>query len=600
MTNNNNPFRLPVKPTGPVKAVVVKVIEKLLSLDKLANYYDQRPNQAAENPSDHVEAFLNFTMDVLGADLTVNNPQALEDIPKDGSVIMMANHPLGGLEGVAMTRQLMKIRPDLKVLTNELLANIPEFADIFIGVDVLSQDARAKNTQGMRRVFKHLKSGGALLIYPAGMVSAINATNWKVEDRAWNHVVGKLARQFQATCVPFYVHGRNSKLFYTAGLIHPRLRTALLPRELVNKAGSHVSMTIGSPIAWKDIEKLDNADRVTAYLRTATDLLSHDSEKAKIDSVSYPPLEVKARSEDELREIEKKLESLVEHRLLQYRNFDVYCIPYGELGLMMDEIAIARERTFRAAGEGTGLETDSDKFDPHYLHLFIWDRDKNAIVGGYRMGLVDEIVRTRGVEGLYSRSLYKFDEKYINRLGQALEMGRSFVCPEYQRHPRALDLLWQGIGNWVARHPEYHTLFGCVSISREHSTRALAFLNDSLMESYRAEQQFLNDVRPVAPLKVRNKVWSDEVLKSLSNLTLINKLLGQCDPGKSVPILLRQYLALNGRFIGFSVNHGFNDSLDGLIMVDLRKTSIKYLQRYLGESGSETFIKQWRLNLAVA
>jgi len=592
---NKNPFRLPIKNPG-----LALFTEKLLVLDKLASIYDQRPNQPTKTPAEQLPEFLEHTLSSLGASFAVNNPEALADIPASGATIMFSNHPLGGLEGVAMTHELMKIRPDLKVLTNELLATIPEFESIFIGVDVLSSNAKAKNAKGMRQVFKHLRSGGALLIYPAGMVAAINTKNGRIEDRQWNNVIGKLAQQFEAACVPFYVHGRNSKLFYLAGLIHPRLRTLLLPRELTNKSGKAVSMTVGTPIQWKDIAQLNNADEITAYLRTASGLLSESQDHEKTSDLVHPPLEQEQLSDDRLSEIEQQLAQLSERRLLQYRDFSVYCASYDELGIVIDELAVARERTFRAAGEGTGFEADSDRYDPYYLHLFIWDHAKNAIVGGYRMGRVDEIVASHGVEGLYSRSLYKFDEKYIHRLGQAVEMGRSFVCPEYQRHPRALDLLWQGIGNWVAKNPEYHTLFGCVSISREHSTRALAFLNDSLMESYRAEQQFLTDVKPLTPLKVRNKVWSMDVLKSLSNLTMINKLLGQCDPGKSVPILLRQYLTLNGRFIGFSVNHGFNDSLDGLIMVDLRKTPTKYLQRYLGKSGSETFMKHWELNLAAA
>jgi len=117
-----------------------------------------------------------------------------------------------------------------------------------------------------------------------------------------------------------------------------------------------------------------------------------------------------------------------------------------------------------------------------------------------------------------------------------------------------------------------------------------------LMESFRAEQQMLADVRPVEPLKIRNRVWSQELLKSLTNIAVINKLLGQCDPGKSIPVLLRQYLALNGRFVGFSVNRNFNDSLDGLILVDLRKTPMKYLQRYLGKDGSADFLSLWRVD----
>lgn len=595
MEQEFNPFRLPLKPRW-----LSATIERLLCLHRLASVYDSRPNKDATDPAQHAEQFLQHTLTSLNADMVVNNPDALAAIPESGATIFVANHPLGGLEGVAMTQLLLKHRSDLKVLTNELLTEIPEFSDVFIGVDVLSRDATEKNMRGMRQVMKHMRKGGALLVYPAGMVSAINPRTGHIEDRQWNNIAGKLAKQYQATCLPFFVHGRNSQLFYLAGLIHRRLRTALLPRELANAGKKPVSLTVGSPIEWKDIAPLQDADNITAYLRTATGLLSDAVDEKAVATNTLPDLAAPIRSEQELETLAEDLQQLSEFKLLEHRDFAVYCAPYEKLGAVMGEIAVARERTFRTVGEGTGQNADSDHFDPHYLHLFIWDHGQGAIVGGYRLGRTDEIVKSKGVNGLYSRSLYKFDEQYINRFGGALEVGRSFVTPEYQRHPRALDLLWQGIGRWVVENPGYHTLFGCVSISNEHSSRARAFLSDSLMKSFRAEQEYLNDVRPVAPLKVKGRVWTNEVLASLSNITLINKLLGQCDPGKTVPILLRHYLALNGRIVGFSVNRSFNESLDGLIVVDLRKTPAKYLQRYLGKAGSLEFLQLWSLDNAAA
>jgi hypothetical protein len=259
----------------------------------------------------------------------------------------------------------------------------------------------------------------------------------------------------------------------------------------------------------------------------------------------------------------------------------------------MSAIAYSRELTFRAAGEGTGKPLDQDQFDPHYEHLFLWDTKHSRLAGGYRIGRADEIVKMRGLKGLYSYSHYRFSEQTIKRLGKALEMGRSFITPEYQRLPKSLDLLWKGIGAYVAKNSDYTTLFGCVSISSEHSALARAFLSDSLLASFRTEQEYLLDVKPRVPLKVKGKVWRPDTLKSLSSIAVINKLLGQFDPGKRVPILLRQYLALNGRFVCFSVNTGFNDALDGLIIVDLRKTPSKYLKRYLGKDGSERFLARW-------
>ncbi len=587
----SNPFRL-----AGGRAPLARLAEWTLGLSRLAGLYEKRPQGDLRDPATG-PAFLDFTLDILDIGLAVKNPAALQRIPRSGPVIFIANHPLGGLEGVAMSRELLKIRPDTKVLTNQLLTRIPELQQLFIGVDVLSRDAAGKNARGIRSVYQHLGSGGALLIYPAGTVASLNLKTRRIEDGPWNTLVGRLARRYDAHCVPFFIDGRNSPLFYLLGLIHPRLRTAMLVRELSNKRGKRFALQVGDTIAPQELEDLCDDQALTHYLRLATDMLRCPAEKSA--AMAANPVQALDSRRDP-QQLCEDIDRLHEFRLLSHSQFAVYCAPYGRLNSVMNEIARVRELTFRAAGEGTGKPFDSDRFDPHYLHLFVWDKSRLQIVGGYRMGRVNDIVERYGLQALYSRSLYRFSERYLKSLGNTLEMGRSFVAPDYQRHPRALDLLWRGIGTYVARNPQFHTLFGCVSISQEHSQLARAFLSESMMHSFRAEQEFLTDVHPVKPLRVSGKVWTKEVLTSLSSLAVINKLIGRWNAGKTVPVLLRHYLALNGRFVCFSVNDTFNHSLDGLILVDLRKTPLKYLQRYLGKSGSQTFLKKWGLNEVAA
>ena len=353
-------------------------------------------------------------------------------------------------------------------------------------------------------------------------------------------------------------------------------------------------MHVGDLITPKDYKNIDNEQTLTDYLRVTTDLLSLEKVVKEKQENQFAPLNLLTNLPSRAQAISKQLRSLEDCKLVSKRNFSVYCANYDRLGIIMEEIALSREITFRAAGEGTGKHLDSDQFDPHYLHLFVWDNDANSLVGGYRLADAKQVVAAHGLDGLYSQSLYHFDKSYLDRLGGCLEMGRSFVVPNYQRHPRALDLLWQGIGHYVAKNPEFHTLFGCVSISNEHSELAQAFISDSMISAFRAEQHYINDVKPRVPLIVKGKVWSAKTLASLSNIAVINKLVGQCEAGKTVPIILRHYLALNGRFVCFSVNESFNKSLDGLIIVDLRKTPEKYLGRYLGDSGSKRFLAKWR------
>lgn len=576
-----NPCRLPVKPRA-----LAALLERALGLNPLGRIYDRRP-RAGMSPAD----FLDYSLGALGVTLDVAQRENLAEVPASGPVLIVANHPLGGLEGMAIARVLLAVRPDLKVLTNELLRRIPELAPVFIGVNVLAKSAAAGNVGGIRQVHQHLGAGGAVLLFPAGMVSAFEFSHGRIQDRAWNRLAGQLVKRYQATTLPIRVAGRNSPYFYVAGLIHPRLRTLLLPRQLANKRGYTLPLTIGRPIPAPELRLLQSAEAITDYLRVSTDALAGRVVKQKALSLQgIDELGPQASAS----EVEAALARLQPRRLVQHEEFDVYCAPFSELGVIMEQVAIAREVTFRAVGEGTGLSRDSDRFDPHYLHLFLWDKQQRRIAGAYRVGLVDEIVARHGVKGLYTRSLYRYDKSFIRKLGSAIEMGRSFIHPDYQRRPVCLDLLWRGIGRILVQRPRHHTLFGSVSISREYSDLARSLIADTMLTNFRA-QEFSDLVQPLKPLRVDNRVWSQSMLAELSNVKMLGKLIGRCDPGKAVPVLLRHYLSLNGRLICFNIHSKFNNSLEGLIVVDVRKTEQKTLSRFMGPEGLKVFLNSHQL-----
>lgn len=570
-----NPCRLPIKPR-PLAAVV----ESLLGLRPLGKIYDERPLGLSP------VGFLDYALNALGVTIKLENPEYLQDIPESGPVLIVANHPLGGLEGMAIAREIARVRPDLQVLTNELLRLIPELAPLFIGVNVLSSNAAAGNVGGIKQVNSHIKSGGAVLLFPAGMVSAYERKHRRIQDRDWNRLAGNLVQRHQCTTVPVNVVGRNSSYFYAAGMIHPRLRTILLPRQLANKQGYTLPLRLGRPIPATELRLLKTAQAVTEYLRVSTDALGDR------------PIPVKKgvlQGIDELdphataSEVDQAIANLESCRVVEHEEFDVYCAPFDQLGAIMEQIAIAREITFRAVGEGTGLSRDSDEFDPHYLHLFLWDKAEKRVAGAYRVGLVDEIVAKHGVKGLYTRSLYRYDESFIRKLGSAIEMGRSFIHPDYQRRPVSLNLLWRGIGKILVDRPQYHTLFGSVSISREYSDLARSLIADTMLTNFCA-REYAELVQPLTPHHIENRVWSRQMLAELANVKMLGKLIGRCDPGKAVPVLLRHYLSLNGRLVCFNIHSKFNESLEGLIVVDVRKTEAKTLNRFLGSEGLQKFL----------
>lgn len=576
-----NPCRLPIKPR-----FLASLIERALGLHALGKIYDETPRGL--DPF----KFLDHTLGALGVNIEIENPEILEDIPKEGPVLIVANHPLGGLEGMAIAKVIGTVRPDLQVLTNELLRLIPELAPLFIGVNVLSKNAAAGNVGGIKQVHKHLKNDGAVQLFPAGMVSAYEFGQGRIQDREWNRLAGQLLQKYQCTCIPIHVGGKNSSYFYGAGVIHPRLRTLLLPRQLANKQGFTLPLKLGRPIPANELRLLKSPVAITQYLRVSTDALAQPPEK----EISQPTVQgiQEIDTTASSSEISQAIADLEEFKLVEHEEFDVYCSPYDRLGPIMEQIAIAREITFRAVGEGTGLSKDSDEFDPHYLHLFLWDKQEQRIAGAYRVGLVDEIVAKHGVKGLYSRSLYKYDEAFIKQLGSAIEMGRSFIHIDYQRRPVSLNLLWRGIGQILVKMPRYHTLFGSVSISREYSDLARSLIADTLLTNYKAKE-FVPLVQPITPHKVENRVWTEDMLAELANVKMLGKLIGRCDPGKAVPVLLRHYLSLNGKLVCFNIHSGFNNSLEGLIVVDVRKTDPKTLTRFLSAEGLAHFMSFHKL-----
>jgi len=114
----------------------------------------------------------------------------------------------------------------------------------------------------------------------------------------------------------------------------------------------------------------------------------------------------------------------------------VYLVQASDAPSVLRELGRLREITFRAAGEGTGKPRDLDEFDQHYLHLFVWNARKQELVGAYRLARTDVVRKQFGVSGLYTATLFRYSDPFLDRMGPAIELGRSFVRQEYQKGSR--------------------------------------------------------------------------------------------------------------------------------------------------------------------
>jgi putative hemolysin len=541
--------------------------------------------------------------------LNVTYDLAPEDIARlmstNGPVIVVANHPFGGVEGLVLASILRALRCDVKFMANYLLASIPEMRGMLIAVDPFKRESSVRdNIKPVRESIQWVMNGGMLVVFPAGEVSRFDVQTGTAIDPPWSPTIARIIRMTGAPVLPVFFQGTNSAAFHMAGMVHPLLRTAMLPNELFNKDREAIQVRAGDLVPFSKLETFGQDDDMTAYLRLRTYILAHRGDKTEVRSIAafirkakhdtfgaiMPPQDPEVMAE-EIRRLSPS-QTLVEsneHVVLQATS--------DQIPRLLLEIGRLREISFRAVGEGTGKAVDLDRFDHSYTHLFIWNREKKEVVGAYRLGRTDEILRRKGARGLYTSTLFRYQQGFFQRLGPALELGRSFIRMECQKSYAPLLLLWKGIGRFIVDNPQYKSLFGPVSMSDEYQT-----LSKQLMVGYLKAARYQNDmagfVKARKPHRAKPlKGWDiDAAVRLLKDdVDAVSELIAGIEHDrKGVPVLLKQYLKLGGRIIGFNVDPAFGNVLDGLIMVDLTKTDPRMRERYLGKDGARRFMAYHR------
>jgi putative hemolysin len=493
-------------------------------------------------------------------------------IPATGPALIVANHPFGMLEGLILGAMLDQIRPDYRFVANSLLQAIPNVANRIIPVDPFGGAVRG-NAQALRQAQRWLSDGGLLLTFPAGEVSNLHGMPPVVADGEWNTRLIRLARQASAPIVPVFFFGHNGMTFQLSGLVHPSLRTALLCRELLNKRGGRFRVAVGNPFRPDPAAPQTDRD-LTEYVREKTYALGYRERHVSVQNRARARL-AEAQSSDVLdREIAALRPDALVFEKGDYRG---YVVGACEIPRVLNEIGRLREIAFRAAGEGSGKALDLDRFDQHYRHLFLWKPSAREIVGGYRLAEVDRVLDEHGADGLYTHTLFRFERGFLERLRTGLELGRSFIRPEYQRSVHALHYLWKSIGAYLRRSPRRY-LFGPVSISEEYGEAAR-----ELIVRWFEERLSHRVVRPRCRFRRRNLRHLPALAKRAKTFADLGELIGDLDgSGRDLPVLLRQYLNLGGEVLGFNVDREFSNALDGLLLLDLAKAT-PAISRYLGE-----------------
>lgn len=517
----------------------------------------------------------------LNYDLT-----GLENIPKEGPCVIVSNHPHGMSDGLMFGDIAMKVRSDIRIVVNEFLQCVRGMVPYEIMVDVYGGEAAKRaNMAGMREILRWLKGGHCILVFPSGSAATYSHKDRRVIDDPWQTNIASLIRKTGATVVPMHISGRTGIFFQILSIINKGVRANFLAREILRDGRMRHTIRLGKPISPATIAMTENDESLSDYLRLSSMLLRYPQTTAAttVPERSMAEIEPHVPAEAQLAEIDALPADALYAETAN--GLKVYAAEASQIPHILHEIGILREHTFRAVGEGSGNACDLDDYDQYYTHLIMWDSRANRLAGAYRMGRTDKILQTLGAKGIYNSQFFRFSDKLLKVLAHGLEMGRAFICKEYQRHPASLDTLWMGIGHYLARHTEYRYLYGTVSISSEYTPASRALML-TYLKTHCMNSELMGEVSAFYPptgaeLKSEDARLVSTAVKELRQLT---GLVADVEPdSKSIPVLLRQYLRLGGRMLSFGIDNDFGGTLDCLVMVDMTQTPRRILDRYCGK-----------------
>jgi len=483
----------------------------------------------------------------------------LEQIPEHGPLVIIANHPTGTLDGLALMYAVSRVRRDVKVVTNRLLSHLEPLSSLFIPVDNMGGKTAKSSLMHMEQ---HLQNAGVLIFFPAGEVSRPTRTG--IRDKKWHSGFIKLANKLRVPLLPMHIQAHNSLLFYASTLGSPTLSLLLLMQQMFRRQHSRLPIKIGQQIAWSHWFSATLSPR-----EMAEQCRQHVMRLGKGLPGTFKTQCAIARPED--RATLKRELALAECLGTTSDGKSIYLWQRNgqEDAPILRELGRLREIAFRAVDEGSGKRRDTDSYDDDYLHLILWDDDDLEIVGAYRFMPTAKQVENQGLGGLYSFSLFQYDDKMEGILEHGIELGRSFIQPRYWGR-RGLDYLWSGIGAYLARYPQYRYLFGPVSISGGLPPAA----RDLLVAFYRLwfpANHPLAVSRQPYPASLPDVLAQFEGKAYVDDLTKLKSLLGNL--GCGIPPLYKQYSELcepgGVQFIDFGSDPAFNNCVDGLVLGDL-------------------------------
>ena len=546
-----------------LKKSLFKIAKKIVHEDSINQFLSQ---------NSHLKGFefVDAVLDYFDFDYTASSND-FQNIPTSGKVVIIANHPLGGLDALCLLRLISQVRKDVKIVANDFLAGFEALNSLLIPIDNY-KIRQSKND--IKKIYEALNNEEAVIIFPAGEVS--RATTKGIKDPVWNKGFLSFAQNTNSPILPIFLDAKNSKTFYTISVINKTFSTLLLSHEMFKKKSKRINIKIGQIIPNENItpKGIDKKFLLNLYRKHLYSLKKGKKSFFETQSaIAHPVSRI-----DLLNELKKS-------KLIGQTSDGkkIYLYDYTEDSIVLKELGRLREISFRKVGEGVNKKRDTDKYDIYYQHIILWDENELEIVGSYRVGNSDFIFKNIGIKGFYSNNLFKYNEEFVPYLQNSIELGRSFVQPKYWG-TRALDYLWYGIGAYLKNNPNIKYMFGPVSISANFPSVAKDMMIFYYSHYYGSKEVL---VEAKTPYQYSNKLNEIKELFDLNDKKKDFKFLKSAlsNIGVSVPTLYKQYseIAEEGgvKFLDFNIDKDFGDCVDGFILVEVEKIKESAKQRYI-------------------
>ncbi|MBU1927958.1 lysophospholipid acyltransferase family protein [bacterium] len=540
----------------------------LLTLFKKISHEEEINMFLKAHTHEDTYGFIESILEYFNIDVAINQNE-LSRIPSYGRVVIIANHPLGALDALALIHILKNVRKDIKIVASNFLSAFDNLNEVLIPIDNV-KGKMSKNS--VESIYEALKQEQAVIIFPSGEVSRARPNG--IKDTKWRNGFLKVAQKTKSPILPIYVNAKNSKFFYMISMLSKSLATATIPHEMFKYHDKTIGFRIGKSIPYENynIPALSLVDKVKLFRK-------HFYLVAKKHRGIFKTHNSIALAEDR-KELKRELQNA---KLLGETNDGkkIYLYSNDDESALLKEIGRLREISFRQVKEGSGKKRDLDEFDYYYEHIILWDDKDLEIVGSYRVLKAKEALDT---EGLYTSTLFDYQEGFNKYFDNGLELGRSFVQPKYW-NSRALDYLWQGIGAYLRANPDIRYMFGPVSISRAYDDEAVSLLVYFYMNYFGAktksvwhkESYFISNKKREKYDLLFSKTSYEEDLTVLKNELQVR--------GYAIPTLYKQYsdLCEDGgvEFMDFGIDRAFDNCVDGFIVVDIQKLKSNKRKRYL-------------------